>query len=72
MYFSGIAVGVGSDFMKDINLELGFMWCVGFRERERERGLERLYSVGLNTHKASDYIQMRGGWSRCLAWGQCW
>lgn len=25
MYFSGIVVGVGSDFMKDINLELGFM-----------------------------------------------
>ena len=43
MYYSGIAVGVGSDFMKDINRELGFMWCVGFREREREWGLERLY-----------------------------
>ena len=36
MYFSGIVVGVGSDFMKDINLELGFMWSVGFKERERD------------------------------------
>lgn len=61
MYFSGIAVRVASDFMKDINLELGFMWCVGFRERERAR-FGKIILSGINTHKATDCIQMKEGW----------